>query len=375
MGKKSLPKWVDVLRGILSFVTAIAIILIAFVSVLTWTVIQKTLALATYDRILADTHFTERSHGMVANWIITSGLQAVSNSSPLYLSAVTMQDWESVAEVVLPQEWYADALREILTAVLDWFRGDGLEDPGVQIDLIPVKEVLNGPNGSLAILPLMKDIPDCSDGDVVVITKYGPSGLLSCWPADKSLTAPAAEIAQDTARLLTDQISLSSMIAQGYLPQTTLESLRRAQAMLKQAQRWNTRMMWVGLLLLILYGGLNSLTLQRLLNSLLFPLYGTAGLILLFTALVYALSEWSLGPVLAGLLAGVPIETQSLLLDGLGSLSAILEKAWIVFGVATLALGILVHAASTLFKALRNRPKKAAPVQASSYLRIKKSVR
>lgn len=375
MGTKHLPKWLDVLRRVLSFPTAVVIILIAFTLVISRTSSQKILALETYERILSETHLVERSHGMVADRIITSGLQISSNSNPPYLSAVTARDWESVAEVVLPEAWYSDALRGTFVAVLDWFKGDGQEYPQVKIDLIPIKNILKGPNGALAILPLMKNIPDCPVGETVVITKYVATGLISCWPAQDSLVGPAAEIAKDMARLLADQITFSSMVDQGYLSQTALDRLRQTHTTMKQVQELNIWFLVTGLLLLVLYCGLNASSIEGLLRSLLLPLYGTAGLILLFTAAMYVLSGWVLGPVLAGGMAGTPIETQSLLLDILRSLTKILTAVWGKYGVFALVAGILIHAAFLLFKAHRSRSNRKAALPAQTYLRIKKPIR
>ncbi len=375
MGTKHLPKWLAVLRKVLSFPTAVVIILIAFALVISRTASQKILALETYDRILSETHLVERSHGMVANWIITSGLQISSNSNPPYLSAVTARDWESVAEVALPEAWYSDALRGAFVAVLDWFKRDGQDYPQVQIDLIPIKNILNGPNGALAILPLMKNIPDCPVGETVVITKYVATGLISCWPAQDSLVGPAAEIAKDMARLFADQITVSSIIDQGYLPQTALDRLRQAHTTVKQVQEWNIWFLVIGLLLLALYCGLNASSIEMLLRSLLLPLYGTAGLTLLFTAVMYVLSGWVLGPALAGGMAGAPIETQSLLLDILRSLTKILTAVWGMYGVLALVAGILIHAAFLLLKAHHSRSNRKAALPAQTYLRIKKPIR
>ena len=111
---------------------------------------------------------------------------------PSYFQALSENDWETLLEELLPPDWFENQLHDLVHNLIESIRS-GSVDITVRISLLDLKEHLTGQSGVEAITQLMKAQPECSQDDLLEITRImegneGPSkDFLSCNPGNDFL--------------------------------------------------------------------------------------------------------------------------------------------------------------------------------------------
>jgi hypothetical protein len=367
------PKMNKQLRRGLSFLTATLFVLLLFIVIFIWSLYTTLTSDTTYERVMRETNLAERSRGMIANLIFSAGLITQNNQAPVYFQNISMQSWERVAEAAFPTNWISENLGIILHSITVWFIGSDGQDPEILIDLLPVKAALSGPAGVNAILPLLQDVPTCPESNTE-IQFYGAERVLSCWPAEKSLIEPARKIADDTAAILPDQITLEDMKTQNIIRSESLISLMKLRTQIQKYTDWLLIGLGIDIFLLCIYGMLLYSPLEVLLRRLAYPLYVTGGMLLGVTFAWHSFIQWGLSPLLAGLLSDLTVAAQTLLQDIINSLTVKIEQLWITWAIALLASGVAFHvlSAGLLIWKKRQSPKSATT---QVIVKVKKQIR
>lgn len=329
---------------------------------------------ATYIQLMEKLDLTARSRGIVADLLVSTAIQT-ENEHHIY-QEISIQTWESVAEVVIPDAWLGATYSAISQTFLTWLAGHQILYPPLNIDLSLVKNILTGPDGVLAVLPLLQDVPDCEmEGQLVEIIYFGPNNLVNCWPKNESLIAPAGFIAQTIGDFIPASLTPETLVSMGVMDQTMLDDLLRFRASLRLLESGLRLLAWLGTLFLTLYGLINSSSLAKLMHRLPLPLYLTVGFSLLLMTGIHFFMEWGSGPLISTGLSGMRLEAQILAVDFMREFLAILEIRWLeriaeIFGVA-----VLINAACWIAGRFLLRQKPASPTPARNKFRIKQQFR
>jgi hypothetical protein len=348
------------------------LVVVGMLTIISYPIHNTLIDPATYTRLIEQTGATERSRGLIADLLVSYALQGKANSQAF--QRISMQSWESVAEIVIPGEWFENNLKSAIQGVLSWLGEDKDNYPKVDIGLIPIKDALNDSNGILAILPLLQNVPACQTSANYQITYFGTEYLVSCWPENKSLIEPAAYIAKSTAAAIPNSVSIESLEIQGLITKNGLEDIQKTRLGLRVWESGMRMSVWICSLLFSLYALLNSSTVSYLVKRLSLPLYLTGGLCFVFVIAWHYFIEWGIGPLMTASLLNIRIEAQNLLLDIIRELSKILEIRWLILVGVLIGSAISIDILRGLSVYLLRRKHSSVPIS-KNLTRMKKSFR
>ncbi len=128
---------------------------------------------------------------------------------PSYFQALSEEDWETLLTEVLPPDWLENQLHDLVHNLIDSIRS-GSEELTLGISLLELKEHLTGTAGVEAISQLLKNQPECTQEDLLDMTRIlegnDDSGkdFLSCNPGNDFLDNYIPQFESLLRRSLTD---------------------------------------------------------------------------------------------------------------------------------------------------------------------------
>lgn len=128
---------------------------------------------------------------------------------PSYFQALSENDWETLLSELLPPDWLENQIHELIHNLIDSIRS-GSENLSAEISLLELKEHLTGQSGVEGITMLMKNQPECSQDDLLAVTRIlegkDEPGMdfLTCNPGDDFLDAYSPQIEVLLGRSLKD---------------------------------------------------------------------------------------------------------------------------------------------------------------------------
>lgn len=128
---------------------------------------------------------------------------------PSYFQALSEDDWETLLMELLPEDWLENQVDDLIHNLIESIR-TGSEDIPVGISLLELKEHLTGESGVEAITGVMKAQPECTQDDLLEITRIlegseeSGTDFLSCSPGDEFLDNYAPQIEVMLKRSLED---------------------------------------------------------------------------------------------------------------------------------------------------------------------------
>lgn len=328
----------------------------------------------TYIQLMDNLDYIDRSQGVVADLLVSTAIQT-ENEHFIYRE-VSIQTWESVAEVVLPNGWLESSYSSIMKVFFTWLDGNQVLFPPISIDLSPIKEILSGSDGVLAVLPLLQDVPDCViENQMLEIIYFGPDSLINCWPKNESLIEPAGFIAQTIGEFIPDSLTPESLGAMGVIDQSMLDFLLKARTILRISEDGLQLLIWLSGLLLTLYGLMHSRSLPKLMRRLPLPLYLTLGLCLICIIGLHFFIEWGAGEFISSALSGSRSEIQILAMDFVQGFFTKLEIRWISLLGIIFGISLLIDVACRIVRSIQNQKETARPSPDSERIRIKQQFR
>ena len=128
---------------------------------------------------------------------------------PSYFQALSEDDWQTLLMELLPEDWLENQVDDLIHNLIESIR-TGSEDIPVGISLQELKEHLTGESGVEAITGVMKAQPECTQDDLLEITRIlegseeSGKDFLSCSPGEEFLDNYAPQIEVMLKRSLED---------------------------------------------------------------------------------------------------------------------------------------------------------------------------
>lgn len=358
-------------RKTLSFVLIVLFALVVTTTILGRALTNTLTSPGTYDTLFRQTHMAQRGQAIVADFIVSYALRTGEPGS--FVEEFPLRTWETVAQVILPVDWLDANLHATAEAVLDWLDDAQSPAPDLTLDLSPVIETLRGPQGSLAILPLLQSVPPCT-ADVTEFTVLG-GGLVSCLPRNQDLTVIAQRIASAIADYLPKEVSVTSLQEAGIVRPETIQAMGQVRARIRALDAALILGVRLSLLILSLCALLQSSSLRRLLKALAVPLYAAGGLSLLLLGIVHAFLRWGLGIAVTTSLPLLSLEAQALLADSVRTLGRIVEGQWLYWSASLVGAALLAHMLSYGLNKVQRRLTREPVEQPRQRQRIRKQFR
>lgn len=170
-----------------------------------------------YKAALLEVNAYERSPGILAEFVAT----ALDNSptgllGPLPLPNLTQQDLQIFLTVFLPRDWLQSQTEVVVDRAIAGLTGQPAPVPTL-LSLAPLKEQLNSPAGTQALLAVINQRPACEAGDLSAFTcGFNLQGDIACRPPSLNQQLCGAAINAATAgiaSLIPDQVELESLLA------------------------------------------------------------------------------------------------------------------------------------------------------------------
>jgi hypothetical protein len=325
-----------------ALVLSLSLLLQAFLSTFT--------SLETYATIMEQARVVDRSQGLITRYLISPAIQKESSQDYAYLNLlreIPLETWEKIAHSILASEWVEENLDLIILSVLEWVNMDESPFPDITLDLSPLIQELRSPKGSLAILPIIQQIPACPPS-------YTESALVRqneippCISENSNIIVMAEYTAEMVAISLPERISTSSLIGMELIDPGILSAARRVHAGVETAQAMFILGLRAALLLLVLYALMHTASPASLLKSMALPLY-LAGIMLALVLLggyVFLQVGWI--SKLVTLLVGLDIHFQAVLADILRTSGYLVIQKPIGWSILLIMLGLAISLSLTL---------------------------
>lgn len=159
---------------------------------------QQLLSPAPYKRALARQHIYERLPALVAADLAVSVEEASEEALPFKFAS--RQDFERILSDLLPPEWLRAQAEGVVDQVFAHLRSDD-EQASIVISLAEVKERISGPQGTDAILRLIRSWPPCTAEEALVWRTLAATGNLpeevpTCRPPEEMMDEISSAIPQ-----------------------------------------------------------------------------------------------------------------------------------------------------------------------------------
>ncbi|MGH2522671.1 MAG: hypothetical protein ACRDH2_09240 [Anaerolineales bacterium] len=165
-----------------------------------------------YHRMLDDLRIGERARLTVTQVGLTHALPLTAGEDRARdLPELSSTAWEAMTEELIPVEWVNTQAHRMVDEVFAWMEGDDPLPSGAsgEADLGLVIDRLQSPNGALALLPLLSNLPDCAPGE----TPTGQGVYASCLPAEGDVEALARQTAARLKGVLPRSAGLPALLA------------------------------------------------------------------------------------------------------------------------------------------------------------------
>lgn len=319
-----------------------------------------------YTIVLQSTQLVSRVRYLAAD-ILMSSISHSTTTSPFF-KTIPATDWDMAFDYFLPQTWVVQVINSFYTSSLGWIMDSSRPLPDVMVDLHPVKEAIQSPNGILGILQLMQNAPTCINARNS-ITLWGED-IITCLPPANNLTVYSRMFAAGIANGMVHQETISRLL--NFNAQTVFSKVRTGLV----AYQWALQTLdHLSLFLLCLFALLNSISLRRLLSSLKWPFYAAGGFSLLLLGARVLLVMVDRNYVLGLFPAELQAETQSLLLDIIVAITGIISQYWLPWAIGLLILGMVIHGLDIVVEQTARRSKGQMHATTERPLRIRRQFR
>jgi hypothetical protein len=328
------------LHSIASVLLMISCVLIISITLFAFSVLSTLRNPRPYVELIHKQDAAERSRGLLVSLFVSYALQSgASNTS--FLADYPLQTWESVAEVLVPKDWLETNAQMVVNAIFDWLDHPDRQAPQFQFDLSPIIQTLRGPQGALAILPLLDNITTCPH-QVQEIIIMGDN-LVSCLPNNQDITSIAQKISQQVADRILEEVSLTTLQQAQVIQDNTIQIMIK----IRQGVYLSDRILNLGfrlsLLAISLYALLHASSLKCLISSLPLLLYLSAGLSLLLLGVTHLFLNFGLSTTLTTVLPYLEPEVKDFLVDSVHSMSRGVEKEWLLVSIGLLSTAIVIQ--------------------------------
>ena len=314
------------LRGVLLVILVIAFVLVAAVTIIGWAATNVVGEPDTYHKLVQEVNIAERGRGFLANFIVSYAMRS-GQSNVDFLGEYPQTTWETVAIAIIPEDWLENNLDNVISSIFVWMGEPGLQVPEYEVDLKPINQILHGPGGAMAILPLLQEFPTC-ESDSAEIVIFGDS-LITCIPQDRDITSIGQKIAQAIAELLPEEISTTSLQQAGLVQIESVQTLLQIRAGISILEGGLEFGLRVSVLLFGLYAVLQSSSPKHLLGSLALPLYIAGGVLLLLYGLLLVFLEAGLDLTIRNIFPYLTFDIQTLSVDVLRVLGKQIGQKWL----------------------------------------------
>jgi len=332
-----LGKW---LKRIISF---LLILLFAFVStmvILGHVLTERLTSVTTYDNLIQQTGLAERGRGLLADFLVSYALSSgLANAA--FLGDFPAQTWETVAQILLPVDWLENNLQEVTRSALDWLGNTEYQVPQFTIDLSPIIQALRGPQGALAVLPLLQDIPTCAPDVKEIVIMEG--SLVSCLPGTQDITPIGRTIARSVANFILIEVSFTTLQQVGIVTPQTIQMMGEIRDGIHAVDLLLVVGFRLSLLILCFYAVLHSASSRALLAALPAPLFVAGSLSLALLGIFQAFLGLGLELSMTAFFPGLKPEAQALLVDLVRTASQGLKKQWLYGSLILLAAGLVLY--------------------------------
>ena len=335
---------------LLAILLAVSFALVLSLSLLLQAFITTFTALETYDSVLEQARVVDRSQGLITRYLISPAIQKESSQDVAYLNLlreIPLETWEKIARSILPSEWVEENIDLIVISVLEWVDTDEAPFPDITLDLSPLILELRSPKGSLAILPIIQQIPACPPG-YTESALVGQNEIPPCISENSNIIVMAEYTAEMVAISLPERISTSSLIGMELIDPGILSVARRVHAGVETAQAMFILGLRAALLLLVLYALMHTASIAALLKSLTLPLYLAGIMLALVLGGGYIFLQVGWIGKLVTLLVGLDIHFQAVLADILRASGYLVIQKPIGWSILLVVLGLAISLLLTI---------------------------
>jgi hypothetical protein len=297
--------------------------------------------LSNFETIFESTRLVDRSQGLIVRYIISPALRGGNGQQYAYLDLlreIPLETWEKIARSILPREWVEENIRVVLQAILGWIKTDETDLPNITLELGQIIQVLDSPKGSLAILPIIQQLPACPPG--YRSSTANMPVLAPCLSEEFNIVMMAEITAEVAANSLPERVTTSSLQRMGLIDPGIISSIKNIHTGIRIAESINIFGIRLCLLFLALYALINSGSLRSMVRSLPLPVYLSGICLLLLIGAGYGLQQFG-GPALTlDLSKGLDIQIQALLADIIRDSGYLFLRQLIAWSILLLIIGL-----------------------------------
>jgi hypothetical protein len=297
--------------------------------------------LSNFETIFESTRLVDRSQGLIVRYIISPALRGGNDQQYAYLDLlreIPLETWEKIARSILPREWVDENIRVVLQAILGWIKTDETDLPNITLELGQIIQVLDSPKGSLAILPIIQQLPACPPG--YRSSTANMPVLAPCLSEEFNIVMMAEITAEVAANSLPERVTTSSLQRMGLIDPGIISSIKNIHTGIGIAESINIFGIRLCLLFLALYALINSGSLRSMVRSLPLPVYLSGICLLLLIGAGYGLQQFG-GPALTlDLSKGLDIQIQALLADIIRDSGYLFLRQLIAWSILLLIIGL-----------------------------------
>jgi hypothetical protein len=297
--------------------------------------------LSNFETIFESTRVVDRSQGLIVRYIISPALQEGNGQQYAYLDLlrdIPLETWEKIARSILPHEWVEENIRVVLQAILSWIKTDEIDLPNITLELGQLIQVLDSPKGSLAILPIIQQLPACPPGYLPSTTDTPV--IAPCLSEKFNIVMMAEITAEVTANSLPERVTTSSLQGMGLIDPGIISSIKKIHTGIRVAESAKIFGIRLCLLFLALYALMNSGSLRSLARCLPLPVYLSGICLLLLIGAGYGFLQFEGAVLTQGLLRDLDIQIQALLADIVRDSGYLFLRHLIVWSILLLISGI-----------------------------------
>lgn len=186
----------------------------------------STMALATqrqflrptpYIQALAEVNAYERAPGILGELfaVTVNDARAAAVEAQLPFPDISQSDVEIFLAILLPRDWLQSQTEIVVRRAIADLNDSQLQSPSV-VSLVEIKERLNGPQGTQALLAIIETRPVCSETDLSALTcGFNLAGEITCRPPGLNFEICGAAIglaAGGMASVMPDEIDLDTVL-------------------------------------------------------------------------------------------------------------------------------------------------------------------
>jgi hypothetical protein len=330
---------------LLAILLAVSFALVLSLSLLLQASLTTLKSVESYDTVIDQARVVDRSQGLIMRYLISPVIQEERDQEYAYLKLmreIPLETWEKIARSILPSDWLRENLDLIIRSILAWVEVESASFPEITLELSPLIQELRSPKGSMAILPIIQQIPPCPPDENPSAT-VGQNEIPPCISENSNIIVMAEYTAQMVAISLPEQISTSSLQSMGLIDPGILSGVQKLHAGMIAAQATRILGLRTALLLLALYALMYTSSPASLLRSLALPMYLAGFMLALFLVGGYVFIQVGWVSQLVTLFAGLDIHFQAVLADVIRYSGYLIIQKPIAWSVLLVMLGLSIN--------------------------------